>query len=237
MATPETPPQRAGHADHVPRPCPRAPDRAPLGRLADERDRHHQRAIPGVGVAAGEGYAEPLQERGHPLVEPLGNRDRRPSGQGDRDEGRDRHPRHRRDVRKVDRQGLVSDLDRADFGLGAVRGLSAADGAATLTAFTAATVAQALQHVAERPARLLVTGGGRHNTTLMTMLAARTGVAVATVEAVGWNGDALEAEAFAYLAVRVMRELPTSWPETTGVAVPTVGGVVDRVFPNSSPRA
>jgi len=128
-------------------------------------------------------------------------------------------------------------LDRADFGLGAVRGLSAADGAATLTAFTAATVAQALQHVAERPARLLVTGGGRHNATLMTMLAARTGVAVAPVEAVGWNGDALEAEAFAYLAVRVMRELPTSWPETTGVAVPTVGGVVDRVFPNSSPRA
>jgi len=120
-------------------------------------------------------------------------------------------------------------LDRADFGLGAVRGLSAADGAATLTAFTAATVAQALQHVAERPARLLVTGGGRHNATLMAMLAERTGVAVAPVEAVGWHGDALEAEAFAYLAVRVLAQKPTSWPETTGVGAATAGGVVSGV--------
>ena len=112
-------------------------------------------------------------------------------------------------------------LDRADFGLGAVRGLSLADGAATLTAFTAATVAQALRHVGERPSRILVTGGGRHNPALMAMLAARTGLPVAAVEAVGWDGDALEAEAFAYLAVRVVQGLPTSWPETTGVVEPT----------------
>jgi anhydro-N-acetylmuramic acid kinase len=117
-------------------------------------------------------------------------------------------------------------LDRADFGLGAVRGLSLGDGAATLTAFTAATVAQALSHVADRPARLLVTGGGRHNPTLMAMLSAHTGLPVAPVEAVGWDGDALEAEAFAYLAVRVMQGLPTSWPETTGVPVATGGGAV-----------
>ena len=117
-------------------------------------------------------------------------------------------------------------LDRADFGLGAVRGLSLADGAATLTAFTAATVAEALRHIGERPARLLVTGGGRHNPALMAMLAARTGVPVAPVEAVGWDGDALEAEAFAYLALRVVKGLPTSWPETTGVLVATGGGVV-----------
>ncbi len=114
-------------------------------------------------------------------------------------------------------------LDRADFGLGAVRGLSLADGAATLTAFTAATVAQALRHVADRPARLLVTGGGRHNPTLMSMLAERTGLPVAAVEAAGWDGDALEAEAFAYLAVRVLQGKPTSWPETTGVPVATGG--------------
>ena len=117
-------------------------------------------------------------------------------------------------------------LDRADFGLGAVRGLSLADGAATLTAFTAATVAEALRHVGERPARLLVTGGGRHNATLMAMLAARTGMPVAPVEAVGWDGDALEAEAFAYLAARVVGDKPTSWPETTGVPAATGGGVV-----------
>lgn len=118
-------------------------------------------------------------------------------------------------------------LDRADFGLGAVRGLSTADGAATLTAFTAATVAEALRHV-EPPARLLVTGGGRHNPTLMAMLGQRTGVPVAPVEAVGWDGDALEAEAFAYLAVRVLAGKPTSWPETTGVARPTSGGLFHR---------
>ncbi len=117
-------------------------------------------------------------------------------------------------------------LDRADFGLGAVRGLSLADGAATLTAFTAATVAQALRHVADRPARLLVTGGGRHNPALMAMLGERTGLPVAPVEAVGWDGDALEAEAFAYLAVRVLKGLPTSWPETTGVRQATGGGQV-----------
>jgi len=129
------------------------------------------------------------------------------------------------DLDWFDRPGPKS-LDRADFGLGAVRGLGTADGAATLTAFTAATVAQALAHVATRPSRLLVTGGGRHNATLMAMLAARTGVAIAPVEAVGWPGDALEAEAFAYLAVRVLAGKPTSWPETTGVGVATVGGTV-----------
>ncbi len=119
-------------------------------------------------------------------------------------------------------------LDRADFDTSAVRGLEAADGAATLTAFTAATVAQALAHVAVPPARLLVTGGGRHNATLMAMLGQRTGLPVAPVEAVGWNGDALEAEAFAWLAVRVLAGNPTSWPETTGVRAATCGGKIDR---------
>jgi anhydro-N-acetylmuramic acid kinase len=119
-------------------------------------------------------------------------------------------------------------LDRADFGLGAVRGLSLADGAATLTAFTAAAVSHGLGHVADRPGRMLVTGGGRHNPALMAMLERRTGLPVAPVEAVGWDGDALEAEAFGYLAVRVLNGLPTSWPETTGVPVATGGGVTSR---------
>jgi len=64
----------------------------------------------------------------------------------------------------------------------------------------------------------------------MAMLAERTGVAVAPVEAVGWHGDALEAEAFAYLAVRVLAQKPTSWPETTGVGAATAGGVVSGVM-------
>ncbi|PZN93836.1 MAG: anhydro-N-acetylmuramic acid kinase [Alphaproteobacteria bacterium] len=114
-------------------------------------------------------------------------------------------------------------LDRADFSTGQARGLSLADGAATLTAFTAETVRLALGHV---PAlsRLLVTGGGRHNPTLMAMIATRTGVPTEPVEAVGWDGDALEAEAFAWLAVRSAAGKAISWPETTGVPVATTGG-------------
>ena len=114
-------------------------------------------------------------------------------------------------------------LDRADFDTAPARGLSPADGAATLTAFTAETIRLALGHVPPL-ARLLVTGGGRHNSTLMAMIAHRTGLPTQPVETLGWNGDALEAEAFAWLAVRSQRGLPLSWPETTGVPVPLTGG-------------
>ncbi|MEY2883400.1 MAG: hypothetical protein RL490_1124, partial [Pseudomonadota bacterium] len=72
--------------------------------------------------------------------------------------------------------------------------------------------------------RLLVTGGGRHNPVLMREIAARTGVPTESVEAVGWNGDALEAEAFAWLAVRSAAGKPISWPETTGVPAAMTGG-------------
>ena len=119
-------------------------------------------------------------------------------------------------------------LDRHDFTLDPVRGLSPDDGAATLTAFTAETVRAGLAHVAETPRRLLVTGGGRHNPTLMRMLAERTGLAVAPVEAEGWNGDAMEAEGFAYLAVRSLDGKALSWPGTTGVPQPQTGGRVHR---------
>lgn len=115
-------------------------------------------------------------------------------------------------------------LDRADFTSQAARGLSLADGAATLTAFTAETIRLALGHV-PRLDRLLVTGGGRHNATLMRMIAERTGVPAEPVEAAGWNGDALEAEAFAWLALRSLHGKPISWPETTGVPHPASGGV------------
>lgn len=116
-------------------------------------------------------------------------------------------------------------LDRNAWDIGACRGLSPGDGAATLTAFTAETVRLALGHVPPI-GRLLVTGGGRLNPTLMTEIARRTGVPADPVEAMGWNGDALEAEAFAWLAVRVLDGKPLSWPETTGVPVPMTGGRV-----------
>nr|WP_301183100.1 anhydro-N-acetylmuramic acid kinase [Sphingomonas quercus] len=119
-------------------------------------------------------------------------------------------------------------LDRADFGLAAVRGLSAADGAATLTAFTAETIARAFRHCPEQPRRLIVAGGGRHNATLMEMIARRCNVAAEPIEALGWNGDATEAEGFAYMAVRTLKGLEISFPGTTGVRRPMPGGVLHR---------
>lgn len=115
-------------------------------------------------------------------------------------------------------------LDRDDFDVSAVDGLAADDGAATLTAFTAAAVAQAADLLPAPPVRWLVTGGGRHNPTLMAMLAEALSVPVMPVEDAGWDGDALEAQAFAYLAVRSLRGLPLSWPGTTGVPRPQSGG-------------
>lgn len=115
-------------------------------------------------------------------------------------------------------------LDRDDFDLQAVDGLTVEDGAATLTAFTATAVARAAGLLPEPPVRWLVTGGGRHNPTMMDMLSATLSVPVLPVEDAGWDGDALEAQAFAYLAVRSLRDLPLSWPGTTGVPQPQTGG-------------
>ena len=119
-------------------------------------------------------------------------------------------------------------LDRHDFSLDPVRGLPLADGAATLTAFTAAAVAKAIAQCPARPNAVHVAGGGRHNSTLMAMIGDRCGLSVAPVEQIGWNGDATEAEAFGYLAVRHLEGLPTSFPETTGVNAPVSGGRVSR---------
>lgn len=117
-------------------------------------------------------------------------------------------------------------LDRHDFTDRPAAGLSLADGAATLTRFTAETVALALRHCPSPPRRLIVAGGGRHNATLMRMLGDACGLAPEPIEAVGWNGDATEAEGFAYMAVRSRAGLPISFPGTTGVAQPQTGGVL-----------
>jgi anhydro-N-acetylmuramic acid kinase len=119
-------------------------------------------------------------------------------------------------------------LDRDAFDVAPLAELSAADGAATLVAFTAAAIALARDILPEAPQRWLVAGGGRHNPVLMEALASRLGVSVAPVGSVGWNGDALEAQAFAYLAVRSLAGLPLSLPTTTGVARPMTGGRLDR---------
>ncbi len=121
-------------------------------------------------------------------------------------------------------------LDRDDFrfALDAVAAMSVADGAATLAAFTARAIALAVLLLPEAPRRWLVCGGGRHNRRLMALLAETLGAPVEAVETQGWRGDFLEAEAFAFLAVRAVRGLPLTLPSTTGVPQPRTGGVLHR---------
>jgi anhydro-N-acetylmuramic acid kinase len=125
-------------------------------------------------------------------------------------------------------------LDRNDFrnwvaeeGSRATK--SVEDGAATLTAITAAAIAAAQSLLPRRPASWIAAGGGTRNPTLMRMLAERLAPApIETADKVGWSADALEAQAFAYLAVRSLRGLPLTFPGTTGVTSPLTGGVVAR---------
>ena len=124
------------------------------------------------------------------------------------------------------RKSPPKSLDRAEFDPDALGGASAADGAATLTRFTAAAVARARDFLPAPPRRWLVTGGGRLNGCLMAAIAQALDADVEPVEAVGWRGDVLEAQAFAFLAVRSLRGLPLSLPATTGVSRPLSGGVL-----------
>lgn len=121
-------------------------------------------------------------------------------------------------------QAPPKSLDRIDFDLASLEGVPAADGAATLVAFTCETIARAKQFFPAQAKRWLVTGGGRHNPTLMAALGDCLEVPVEAVEAVGWNGDALEAQAFAFLAARSLLSLPLTYPGTTGVSEPVTGG-------------
>jgi anhydro-N-acetylmuramic acid kinase len=114
-------------------------------------------------------------------------------------------------------------LDRNDFGLEPVMHLETDDAAATLARFTVESVAKSLDFFPVPPERWLVAGGGRHNAALMQWLKERL-KNVDTVEAVGWEGDALEAQAFAFLAVRSRMGLPISLPSITGVRRPVSGG-------------
>jgi len=126
-------------------------------------------------------------------------------------------------------------LDRNAFDPAPIEQLSTEDGAATLTAFTARAAAEATRHFPSPVTAWILTGGGRRNPVLLQAFrAALPGVAIKPAEEVGWDGDALEAQAFGYLAVRSRRGLPLSFPGTTGVKRPTVGG---RYFPGPSHRA
>jgi anhydro-N-acetylmuramic acid kinase len=120
-------------------------------------------------------------------------------------------------------------LDRNAFATGDWQHLPLEDGAATLTAFTVATIVNAAGLLPEAPKKWIVSGGGRHNDMIMRLLAAVFGVPVVPIEETGLNGDAIEAEAFAYMAVRSFRGLPISFPTTTGVPEPMQGGRLNRL--------
>lgn len=113
-------------------------------------------------------------------------------------------------------------LDRNEFAHCSVDDLSLEDGAATLAAFTVAGAIAALKHMPAKPGRIIVAGGGRRNAAIMQGLAKH--MQVINANDLGWSGDAMEAEGFAYLAVRSVAGLPLTLPTTTGCKLPTTGG-------------
>ena len=120
-------------------------------------------------------------------------------------------------------------LDRNDFAKRLLRNVSPADGAATLTAFTAAAIAKVVPLLPKRPKSWVVAGGGARNHTMMRMLRERLSpAAVESADALGWSTDSIEAQAFGFLAARGLKGLPLSYPATTGVPIPMTGGLVAR---------
>jgi anhydro-N-acetylmuramic acid kinase len=119
---------------------------------------------------------------------------------------------------------LPKSLDRNAFSRGAVAALGTADAAATLTAFTAASLAAVLDHLPQLPASAVVCGGGARNPALMQALAERLPCPIVPADSLGWQADMIEAQAFAYLAVRSLQGRPLTFPTTTGVPTAMTGG-------------
>jgi anhydro-N-acetylmuramic acid kinase len=118
-------------------------------------------------------------------------------------------------------------LDRNHFAALSVTGKSSSDGAATLTAFTAASIAAIAPLLPKPPHAFIVAGGGARNPTLLSMLGDRIAPAsVESADGLGWSADAMEAQAFAFLAVRSLNRMPLTFPGTTGVAAALTGGVL-----------
>jgi len=120
-------------------------------------------------------------------------------------------------------------LDRDEFRRHTPEHLDAADGAATLTMITAQSVAAAMRFIPNKPDKIYVAGGGRHNVTLMRWISDVSGIKTHSVDELGWSGDGLEAEAFGWLAVRSLLGMPLSLPKTTGVPCPMTGGRLHKV--------
>ena len=125
-------------------------------------------------------------------------------------------------------------LDRNDFTLEEAEGLGLADGARTLAAVSAEAIVRACDHLPEKPKLWIVCGGGRRNPHIMADLrglAQKDGADVVAAEEVGFNGDSMEAEAWAFLAVRSLKGLPLTFPTTTGCREAVTGGVLAGAAP------
>ena len=127
-------------------------------------------------------------------------------------------------------------LDRYDFNLQAIEGLSFEDGLATLSAFTLQSLLAGIDLIGAKPKTVVLAGGGRHNLHLVRQITAALSPAkVVLAEDIDWRGGALEAEGFAYMAVRSLKGLPISFPGTTGVKMPLTGGRVS--YPKNKPQS
>jgi anhydro-N-acetylmuramic acid kinase len=129
-------------------------------------------------------------------------------------------------AQKFFKQKPPKSMDRNAFKRVLTDDVSVHDGAATLTMITARSIAESLRFMPQKPTHLYVTGGGRLNNTLMRWILDLANIPVSPVDDLNWSGDGLEAEAFAYLAVRSRLGLPLSVPGTTGVSQPTTGGTL-----------
>lgn len=121
-------------------------------------------------------------------------------------------------------------LDRGAWDVQNISNYPLPDAVATLTDFTVAAIVAGAKHFPEPAMTWYVTGGGRLNAAIMLGLCNQLKCDVHPVENLGWNGDALEAEGFAYLAVRSVLGLPLSYPTTTGVQKAQKGGVFTKLF-------
>jgi len=119
-------------------------------------------------------------------------------------------------------------LDRNDWDVKGIENLPDEDGAATLLEFTVRSVLKSAEHFPGSVRHWYVSGGGRHNHFMMKRLGQVLGRPVDPVEELGWNGDAIEAEGFAYLAIRSLLGYPLTVPGTTGVKQPQPGGRLYR---------
>jgi anhydro-N-acetylmuramic acid kinase len=117
-------------------------------------------------------------------------------------------------------------IDRNMFSAAPVEALSLPDAAATLTEFTAQSIARGFSHLPSEPAVAVLCGGGAHNLTLRWDLMQHLPCGLILAEALGWSSDAMEAQAFAYLAVRRLKDLPITFPTTTGIRTPLPGGLI-----------